>query len=143
MATIVERHYETITSSPNGISDAKSTLQDSLLSRAKKRWQAMMVISKDANGKYTISQPLALVLLTIAATIFFGFYYRSSDMIQTQHDEIIRLQTKLEMTEKANVERDSKIAEATNWATSARGDVKHLEGRFEQFALDYAVKEKK
>src|SRR6476660_3112413 len=74
----------------------------------KKEWAR--VVTKNEQGRYTISQPLALCILGVMLVAGVGAYWRGQD----QHDEIIRLQTKLEIQEKSNIDRDSKIDQAAN-----------------------------
>ena len=107
-----------------------------LRERVKKGWAK---VAPKTEGRYSISQALALTI--VAASLGFGgtMYWRS----QEQHDKIIKLETTVEILQKANTDRDAKIDQAMNWGQSAKSDVKYLQGKFDQFALDYAVKEKK
>lgn len=97
------------------------------------------MVAKSVEGKYTISQPLALCVLGVALVGGVGAYWRSQD----QHDKIIRLETTIELMQKDKASIDSKIDQALNYGQSAKSDVKYLQGKYDQFALDYAVKEKK
>jgi hypothetical protein len=96
------------------------------------------MVAKNDQGKYSVSQGLALVVIAAVLTFGAASYWRS----QEQHDKIIRLETTIEILEKTNADRDSKIDQATNWGQSAKSDVKYLQGKFDQFALDYAVNPK-
>lgn len=96
-----------------------------------------------ADGKYTISQPLALVLIGVLGTAFFAYYWRTSDTMQDQHDKIIRLETTLELEKVKNLDQDSKIDQARATAQIADKNSARLEGKFDQFALQYATSPKK
>lgn len=91
-------------------------------------------------GGYKISQPLALAILGPILAFGAVWYWRSSETIQNQHDEIIRLQTKLELEAAKNIDQDSKIDQARNYATIADKNAARLEGKFDQFALTYSIK---
>lgn len=99
------------------------------------------VVAKNDPGKYAISQPLALVIVAILGTAFFAYWWRASDVERSQRDEILILKTQLSNEKEKNKEQESRIDQAANWGQSAKGDVKYLQGKFDQFALDYAVKE--
>lgn len=106
--------------------------------RFKKLWGRM--VTKNQEGRYTVSQPLALSVLGFILIFGGTWYWRSSDTIQAQHDEIIRLKTMLEMESKKNTDQDSKIDQARNFATNADKNQARLEGKFDQFALQYGIK---
>jgi hypothetical protein len=71
---------------------------------------------------------------------FFAYYWRTSDTMQTQHDNIIRLQTTLDLEKQKNIDQDSKIDQARNYATIADRNQARLEGKFDQFSLQYGIK---
>lgn len=98
-----------------------------------------LVVKKDLEGRYSISQPLAIAVLGFILLFGGTWYWRSSDKIQEQHDEIIRLQAKLDSEKEKNADQDSKIDQARNYATKAVNDQAHLEGRFEEFSQIYSV----
>jgi hypothetical protein len=106
--------------------------------RLRKAWDRF-VVTKNVEGKYTISQPLALCILGVMLVAGVGAYWRSQD----QHDKIIKLETTIELMQKNHAAIDSKIDQALNYGQSAKSDVKYLQGKYDQFALDYAVKERK
>lgn len=101
--------------------------------------KAGLVVAKQ-EGKYTISQPLALVIIGILGTAFFAYYWRTSDVQQAQREEIIILRTQLKAEQEKNVDQDSKIDQARNYATIADKNQARLEGKFDQFALQYGIK---
>lgn len=98
-----------------------------------------LVVTK-ADGKYTISQPLALVLIGILGTAFFAYYWRTSDIHESQREQIIILRTQLASEKEKNIDQDSKIDQARNYATIADKNQARLEGKFDQFALQYGIK---
>lgn len=104
-----------------------------------KKWEWLVPI-KQTEGRYTVSQPLALVLIGVLGTAFFAYYWRSSDKMDQQHDEIIRLQTLLASEEKKNIHQDSLIDQAMNRAINAERSQATLQGKFDQFALTYSIK---
>jgi hypothetical protein len=100
-----------------------------------------MVAKQD--GRYTISQPLALVIIGVLLTGFYAYYSRSSEKLDTQREEIIVLRTKLELEQAKNADQDSKIDQARATAQIADRNAARLEGKFDQFALQYATGKKK
>lgn len=133
----VHTHDEIVRRLPTNDTNVETEKQGSLLDSVR-RWLAwiwkVVMVTKES-GRYSISQPLALVILAALLAIGGAAFWRSQD----QHDQIIRLQTALEIREKSDADRDSKIDQARNFAAVASKDAARLEGRFDQFALDYAV----
>lgn len=104
----------------------------------RKAWR--VVAAKNDQGRYTVSQPLVLVLVGVMGTAFFAYYWRSSDVQQTQRDEIIRLQTKLEAEQTKNIDQEARIDQARATAQIADRNAARLEGKFDQFALQYGIR---
>lgn len=148
----VERIIEKPHTRSNG-HDASETLQESLhlpdrlpllvwlREWFKKGW--LLVAPLKQEGKYAISQPLALVILGVLGSAFFVYDSGKSDTAQKQHDEIIVLRTQLAAEEKRNAAQDIEIGVARATAQIADKNSARLEGKFDQFALQYATSPKK
>jgi hypothetical protein len=100
---------------------------------------ANVVVTKNEQGRYSVSQPLALSVLGFILVFGGAWYWRSSDTIQGQHDEIIRLQTRLDLEKEKNIDQDSKIDQARATAQIADKNAARLEGKFDQFAMQYTI----
>lgn len=139
---------------PSNGHDASETMQENLLHMPDrlplwvwlKLWlekRGLLVAPTRQEGRYSISQPLVLVMVGILGTAFFAYWWRSSDVQQIQRDEIIRLQTRLDLEKEKNLDQDSKIDQARATAQIADKNAARLEGKFDQFALQYATGKKK
>lgn len=106
--------------------------------RLRKAWDRF-VVTKSVEGKYTISQPLALSVLGFILIFGGTWYWRSSDTIQKQNDEIIELRTRLQLEKEKNLDQDSKIDQARATAQIADKNSARLEGKFDQFSQIYAI----
>lgn len=140
--------------SPNGHSDAESSLQGTLrevhlpLELPRVQWwrlairyilargSALVGPRQTEDGYYKLSKGVAALFISA----FLGVLVMGGLGLLWQRDELIRLRTIQEIQDKANIDRDSKIDQAANWGQSAKSDIKYLQGKFDQFALDYAVK---
>lgn len=100
------------------------------------------VVTKN-EGKYTISQPLALVIIGVMLTAFYAYYSRSSDKMDQQREEIIILRTQLKMEQEKNIDQDSKIDQARATAQVATTTAARLEGKFDQFSAQVYTGKKK
>lgn len=90
--------------------------------------------------KATASQPLTLVLIALLSGAFGTYYWTSSAKADKQHDEIIRLQTLLEVSERKNGQQDSLIDQAMNRAVNAEKANVSTNAQFETFALMFGIK---
>jgi hypothetical protein len=106
--------------------------------RLRKIW-GQLVVAKSVEGKYTVSQPLALSVLGFILIFGGTWYWRSSDTIQKQNDEIIELRTRLQLEKEKNIDQDSKIDQARATAQIADKNSARLEGKFDQFSQIYAI----
>lgn len=108
--------------------------------RLEREWESVKQVVAKTEGKYQISQPLLLVFIGVLGTAFFAYWWRSTDTQQLQRDKIIVLETLLQTEREKNIDQDSKIDQARNFATRAGNDVAELKGKFDQFALTYSIK---
>jgi len=106
--------------------------------RLRKVW-AKYVVTKSTEGRYSISQPLALSILGFILVFGGAWYWRSSDKLQAQHDEIISLRTQLAAEKEKNTDQDNKISEARATAQIADRNAARLEGKFDQFSQIYSI----
>lgn len=100
--------------------------------RMRKWWSA--VVAK-GQGKFSIREGVAYAFLAAALAFGVQSWWRGQD----QHDEIIRLQTKLEMTAQENIKQDDQISQARATAQIADRNAARLEGKFDQFSQIYTV----
>lgn len=96
------------------------------------------VVTKN-EGRYSVSQPLALSLLGFMFVFGSAWYWRSTNKIDAQHDEIIRLNTLLTVAETKNKEQDAQIGMAYATAQNADRNLAELKGQFAQFSQIYAI----
>lgn len=97
------------------------------------------MVKQADDGTYAITKGTARVFLATILSIAVAV----GAMMLYQRDEITRLRTLADVQTKTNESLKSDVDQAKNWAQTAKGDYRELQGRFEQFALDYAVNGKK
>lgn len=94
------------------------------------------MVKRSEDGHYTVSKGVAglfiSAFLSVAVMAGLGLLW--------QRDEIVRLRTIQEMQEKTNADILSKVDQARNYATIADKNAARLEGKFDQFALQYGIK---
>jgi hypothetical protein len=94
-----------------------------------------MAVQKKPGG-ITVRDWIAGALLATSLTFTANLYWKRQD----EHDELIRLRTLMEVSEKNNTERDLRIETARNFATVADKNVTRLEGKIDQFMQIYSIK---
>lgn len=87
-------------------------------------------------GHFTIREGIIYAILGTSLTFGVTNYWKRQD----EHDELIRLRTVIEISEKTNSERDLRIETARNFATIADKNVTRLEGKIDQFMQIYSIK---
>jgi len=94
------------------------------------------VVRKTADGNYQIRKEVAAAF--IAA--FLGICITGTYGLLSQRDEIVRLRTLQEVQDKTNADMLSKIDQAKNTAMVADRNAARIEGKFDQFALTFSIK---
>lgn len=103
----------------------------------KARGLILMVIKKaSGGGTFNIREGIIYAVCGVALSFGVTNYFKR----QEEHDELIRLRTVVEITEKTNAERDLRIETARNFATVADKNVTRLEGKIDQFMQIYSIK---
>lgn len=140
MVSIIYEATRNLTARTNG--NGAATLPETLPLKLRLREylrRAWFSVTTSKAAAYTMSQPLALCILGVMLTFGGAWYWRSSSVMQEQHDEIIRLKTIVAMQEKRDTEQNEQISSARATAQVAAGKVAELNGRFETFSLIYTV----
>lgn len=95
-----------------------------------------LVVSKKDDGAYSISKGVAGIFIaafvSMAATGTYG--------LLAQRDEIVRLRTLQEVQDRTNQDLMSKIDQVRNFTTVNDKNMARIEGKFDQFALTYSIK---
>ena len=94
------------------------------------------MVRKTDDGNYTVSKGVAGIFIaafiSIAVTGTYG--------LLAQRDEIVRLRTLQEIQDKTNADMLSKIDQAKNTAMIADRNAARIEGKFDQFALTFSIR---
>jgi hypothetical protein len=117
---------------PEWVAQAPAWLRNPL---QKARGLSLMV-TKKTGGTFTVRDWIGGGLLAACLTFTANLYWKRQD----EHDELIKLRTVVEITEKTNAERDLRIETARNFATIADKNVTRLEGKIDQFMQIYSIK---
>jgi len=89
-----------------------------------------------ASGSFSIRDGIIYAILGTSLSFGVTNYWKRQD----EHDELIKLRTLVEISEKTNTERDLRIETARNFATIADKNVTRLEGKIDQFMQIYSIK---
>jgi hypothetical protein len=95
-----------------------------------------LVVRKTDDGTYQISKGVAGIFISA----FLGVVVAGGLGLLTQRDEIVRLRTLQEIQDKTNTDMLSKIDQAGNKAMIADRNAARIEGKFDQFALTFSIK---
>lgn len=128
--------------SPNGSNADK--MQDSvhlpkrlpLGMRLRLRLEKARMVTKGDSGHYQISKGMAGIFIAV----FLSLLVTGGLGLLWQRDELVRLRTIQEMQEKTNADILSKVDQARNFASIADKNAARLEGKFDQFSLQYGIK---
>lgn len=101
-----------------------------------KRFEILQQALKEVKERLNIAP---LLLISILGVAFFLYWQHETSKQQAQRERIIVLETLLQAEKEKNVDQDSKIDQARNYATRAESDVAELKGKFDQFANTYTV----
>lgn len=106
------------------------------------RWKAYLtkasylVVRKQTDGTYSISRATAGLFISA----FLSMLIIGGLGLLSQRDEIVRLRTLQEVQDKTNADMLSKIDQAKNTAMIADRNSARIEGKFDQFALTFSIK---
>lgn len=103
--------------------------------RLRKIW-AYLVVKNTDDGTYRLSKGTAGLFISA----FLGVIVLCGLGLLWQRDELVRLRTIQEIQDKTNADLHSKVDQARNFATIADKNAARLEGKFDQFALMYGIK---
>lgn len=95
-----------------------------------------LVVRKTSDGTYSISKGMAGIFISA----FLGIAITSTYGLLAQRDEIVRLRTLQEIQERTNADFISKIDQVGNKAMIADRNAARIEGKFDQFALTFSIK---
>ena len=95
-----------------------------------------LVVRKQSDGNYSISRPVAGIFISA----FLSMMVAGGLGLLSQRDEIVRLRTLQEVQDKTNADMMSKIDQAKNTAMIADRNSARIEGKFDQFAQVYSIK---
>lgn len=106
------------------------------------RWKSRLVkasslvVRKQTDGTYSISKGTAGLFISA----FLSVLVLGCLGLLSQRDEIVRLRTLQEVQDKTNADMLSKIDQAKNTAMIADRNAARIEGKFDQFALTFSIK---
>lgn len=106
------------------------------------RWKSRLtkasglVVRKQSDGTYSISKATAGLFISA----FLSVLILGAMGLLSQRDEIVRLRTLQEVQDKTNIDMLSKIDQAKNTAMIADRNAARIEGKFDQFALTFSIK---
>lgn len=109
----------------------------------RKQWWRLLLqkasthlVRKTPDGVYQISKGTAGIFISA----LLGLAVAGGLGLLSQRDQITRLQTLQEVQEKANLDMASKLDQVRNFATVNDRNMARIEGKFDQFALTFSIK---